>query len=1560
MRRSIPVGTKAPKRRAVTWPAVVLVGALILAVLQAPLRTSLEPGGHGANIALATVSGTFSQYSPGELWGGGAPDERCLSCTAADLVGSDTAQSIQDGTQVDPATGDFTTSQTLFSVPTPDGSLEMSMTYDSQRSISEALDPSAYPYSNPGPLGWGWQSSLNVSLYASSTGAVQVNEGNGSEIVFNPLGNQSGQIPSNGCPVGDDQDYQKYTVTGSSTAFCAPERVDAQMGTGLLGESYQYNEEGGKADELFNYYGQLVDQGTPEDPYGVSYAYNATPGQGNCPSDGEAQCSFETQDGSTRDVEAQENSSGLVTAIYDPAGRLYTFGYTDGRQDLNQVTDDSADTTSYGYSTSNQNGDYNHEMTSITDPDGGQHAEQIIYGDVGMVTQTSDAFGNTTNYSYVNTNCGTLTGCLTTGNPPAAVQQTTTVTYPNKEDDLDQYTGGLLVADCYGPSVTCSGDLDWSFNYNFPSANGLEQTTTEYVAMPSGPTPTIITDGAGEIVQYTDPAGNTTNYMYNDNGHNDFDSLCWSAAPGLSIPSNASCTNPPPGSTYYAYDSYGNELSKTDPLGNTTRDGYYVNGLTCWTAPPMVTAAGSACSNSGSSPTGAPTGSTADTYDAQGDLTGETVAYGTSVADTTTKSYDLDDDLLYSIPPDGQGQGSTCGVTSYVTCYAYYANGRTETVTAPLGRQTGYTYDPAGNVLTETDPAGVTTTTYDPDNRSCWTYRGASAVGGATCTPGAAGPAGSTSYTTYNGDSDAPSVVYDPDGNKTTSQYNDYAYPTKATDIADPMGTEPTFAVYDNFGNTCVSGPGNPVAPPACPTTATAIAGDTTDLYNSEGQLQATYDPNGYETTYSYARADFPLQPTSEITPTGRTIDGYDLDGNQNWFQDPEGNNLSTGYDADGRPCWQATGQNLGATCSVPPQGTGASTYAYDAAGNRIQMVDNNGNTSAPVTVTDTYSYDADGNLTSARNDNGSTVGYSYDAAAEATCIAYPIVLGGHASTCTAGPGVTNAVVDRAYDGDGRLASTKDWLGNTETYTGYNPNSQLGTITYPSSTNESLTYGYDSAKNLTSAAYSGPVVGPTTESWAPNADEQLATTTNQLGGFSSPIDTYNSYKQVASDTNPTSPTTSATDTYTYQPDGRISTDTPTGGSTITYGYNSQLELTSVTNPNSTNTALAYNGDGQRCASITGTTQPSCSTSGATLYGWNKYGQLTSSGTTSATTTYTYDGNGLRMSDTTGSSTSDFTWDTADGGGTPLDIDDGTYAYIYGPTLFGGTAPIEQIKLSTSTAQFLSSTPSGVQTVFSSAGALQEEAAYSSYGSQFLSTGPSQSNFGFQGSYTDSSSKLIYLINRYYDPATAQFLSVDPDVAETGQPYAFTADDPLNATDPLGLNPCAFHRCGFFGPKQTNKRHAATCRRSPSACRGSVQTAFHGAISHLDSIRRYLASVHQTGNADTDSLPVIGPANSWVNSHPRQTAAVGLGTLSLMTLQPEGVDASASLYGGLTVSQYAGAGAALADAPSCAGDETVSNCGPVLAGGGIFLAPAGAALAGGYSLITDIDKAFSGG
>jgi hypothetical protein len=53
-----------------------------------------------------------------------------------------------------------------------------------------------------------------------------------------------------------------------------------------------------------------------------------------------------------------------------------------------------------------------------------------------------------------------------------------------------------------------------------------------------------------------------------------------------------------------------------------------------------------------------------------------------------------------------------------------------------------------------------------------------------------------------------------------------------------------------------------------------------------------------------------------------------------------------------------------------------------------------------------------------------------------------------------------------------------------------------------------------------------------------------------------------------------------------------------------------------------------------------------------------------------------------------------------------------------------------------------------------------------------------------------------LVNRYYDPATDQLLSVDPLVKVTGQSYAFTGDDPLNDTDPLGLvfGPCSGGSC----------------------------------------------------------------------------------------------------------------------------------------------------------------------
>jgi RHS repeat-associated protein len=78
------------------------------------------------------------------------------------------------------------------------------------------------------------------------------------------------------------------------------------------------------------------------------------------------------------------------------------------------------------------------------------------------------------------------------------------------------------------------------------------------------------------------------------------------------------------------------------------------------------------------------------------------------------------------------------------------------------------------------------------------------------------------------------------------------------------------------------------------------------------------------------------------------------------------------------------------------------------------------------------------------------------------------------------------------------------------------------------------------------------------------------------------------------------------------------------------------------------------------------------------------------------------------------------------------------------------------------------------------------------------------------------------IDRYYDPATMQFLSVDPQVAVTGQPYGFVGNDPLNEVDPLGN----FYY--GYGSSRVRARHHARGRcHNLSLTRSSP---YHG-VSH---------------------------------------------------------------------------------------------------------------------------------
>jgi RHS repeat-associated protein len=160
--------------------------------------------------------------------------------------------------------------------------------------------------------------------------------------------------------------------------------------------------------------------------------------------------------------------------------------------------------------------------------------------------------------------------------------------------------------------------------------------------------------------------------------------------------------------------------------------------------------------------------------------------------------------------------------------------------------------------------------------------------------------------------------------------------------------------------------------------------------------------------------------------------------------------------------------------------------------------------------------------------------------------------------------------------------------------------------------------------------------------------------------------------------------------------------------------------------------------------------------------------------------YTYDGAGLRQSAVINGATVHYDWSTV--GTSPELLSDGVNYYVYGAS---GT-PIEQVNQVTGVATYLFTDQLGsVIMLADQTGNVVGTKSYSPYGDVNAVTGTATTPFGFGGGYTDPSG-LVYNVARYYDPAIGQFISADPLEGQTGTPYRYATDNPVNGSDPTGL------------------------------------------------------------------------------------------------------------------------------------------------------------------------------
>lgn len=450
--------------------------------------------------------------------------------------------------------------------------------------------------------------------------------------------------------------------------------------------------------------------------------------------------------------------------------------------------------------------------------------------------------------------------------------------------------------------------------------------------------------------------------------------------------------------------------------------------------------------------------------------------------------------------------------------------------------------------------------------------------------------------------------------------------------------------------------------------------------------------------------------------------------GNQLKLTDPSANKTTKSYNAANELVGK--GYSDGKTHNV--------TMAYDADRQRTSISDGTG--------TSKWTYDSLHRITSTVTGAAAKIAYTYDLADQLTQLTYP----------------GSTIVSRAYDAGGRMTSVTDWLGDATIFA-YDVDGNLVQETLPGSTGIIAKYTYDAASPVSSIAFTKGTTNVASFSYKRDAMGQLIGVTD-IGIPTAGSDTvgYTKLNQLASVN---------LSTYTYSAANDITgLITP---SQVTLNYDVSNELTTLT-AGTVITKFNYDTRGNRLKR----TPP---TGPALAYTYDQANRMSAFGSNA---TYSPDGDGLRMSKKIGGVSEAFTWDRS--GPLPLMLKDGTTTYVYD----GNGLPLEQVNSSGTVLFYLHDQLGSTRLLSSTAGAVKGSYTYDAYGNLLGKTGTVANPFAYAGQYSDAESGLICLRARYYDPATARFLSRDPLVYiyPLRFPYGYSQDNPLNESDPTGLHP----------------------------------------------------------------------------------------------------------------------------------------------------------------------------